>query len=426
MERILLKNIDAADAGKVATYLRNGGYKGLDAAFKMRPEEIVQIMKDSGLRGRGGAGFSTGLKWSFIPSDPSLPKYLLCNADESEPGTFKDRLIIEKAPHLLLEGMMIACYAIGAATGYIYIRGEYEYGARILEDAIAEASSAGYLGRNIRGSGFSLRIYIHRGAGAYICGEETALLESIQGLRGQPRLRPPFPAIAGVYYKPSVINNVETLACVPSILERGPRWFAGIGPRKSPGPKLYAVSGHVKKPGVYELPMEVTLNELIFEHCGGMRGDKAVKAVIPGGASAPMLAGEDLDSPMDFESLAQRGSMLGSAGVVVMEEGTCMVKTAYIINRFFSHESCGKCTPCRDGTPWMTQILKRIEDGKGRPGDVELLESLCTGIFGRCFCALGEAAVMALRGALKYFKEEFYDHIAQKKCTVSTDGLHGF
>jgi NADH-quinone oxidoreductase subunit F len=415
---ILLKHMTAADSDRLATYLQNGGYQAVAAVLKQTPAQIIQIVRDSDLRGRGGAGFSTGLKWSFTPRDPSLPKYLLCNADESEPGTFKDRLIIEKAPHLLLEGIMIACYAIGAAVAYIYIRGEYEYGARILERAVAEALAAGYLGADIHGSGFSLRIDVHRGAGAYICGEETALLESIQGLRGQPRFRPPFPAIAGLYAQPSVINNVETLACLPAIIEKGPRWFSAIGPRKSPGPKLYAVSGHVKKPGVYELPMSVTLKELIFEHCGGMRGARALKAVIPGGVSAPMLAGADLDTAMDFESLAQRGSMLGSAGVVVMEEGTCMVKTAYIINRFFSHESCGKCTPCRDGTPWITQILKRIEAGQGRPGDVELLESLCTGIFGRCFCALGEAAAMALRGAFKYFKEEFYDHIDKQRCTV--------
>jgi NADH-quinone oxidoreductase subunit F len=362
-------------------------------------------MKDSGLRGRGGAGFSTGLKWSFIPKDPALPKYLTCNADESEPGTFKDRVIIEKDPHLLLEGIMIACYAINAAVGYIYIRGEYEFGAKRLEKAIADAYTKGYLGQNIFDSDFSLDLYVHRGAGAYICGEETALLESIEGFRGQPRIRPPFPAVAGLYHSPTVINNVETLACIPSILERGPEWFAAIGPEKSPGPKLFAVSGHVQRPGVYELPMGLTIKELIFDHCGGMRADKPIKAVIPGGASAPMLSAKDLDTPLEFESLAAKGTMLGSAGVVVMDESTCMVKTAYVINRFFSHESCGKCTPCRDGTPWMTQILKRIEDGQG--------------IFGRCFCALGDAAVMALRGALKNFREEFLYHITDKKCMVS-------
>jgi NADH-quinone oxidoreductase subunit F len=419
MEKILLKNIDKPDTHMLENYLEHGGYAGIKAALKLKPDSIIQVMKDSGLRGRGGAGFSTGLKGRFIPKDPALPKYPTCNADESEPGTFKDRVIIEKDPHLLLEGIMIACYAINAAVGYIYIRGEYEFGAKRLEKAIADAYTKGYLGQNIFDSDFSLDLYVHRGAGAYICGEETALLESIEGFRGQPRIRPPFPAVAGLYHSPTVINNVETLACIPSILERGPEWFAAIGPEKSPGPKLFAVSGHVQRPGVYELPMGLTIKELIFDHCGGMRADKPIKAVIPGGASAPMLSAKDLDTPLEFESLAAKGTMLGSAGVVVMDESTCMVKTAYVINRFFSHESCGKCTPCRDGTPWMTQILKRIEDGQGREGDVELLESLCTGIFGRCFCALGDAAVMALRGALKNFREEFLYHITDKKCMVS-------
>ncbi len=419
MEKILLKNVGKPDSHLLQNYVNSGGYKGIKAALELKPDTIIQIMKDSGLRGRGGAGFSTGLKWSFIPKDPTLPKYLTCNADESEPGTFKDRVIIEHDPHLLLEGIMIACYAIGAAVGYIYIRGEYEFGAKRLEKAIAEAYAEGFLGKNIFGSDFSLDLYIHRGAGAYICGEETALLESIEGFRGQPRSRPPFPALAGLYQKPTVINNVETLANIPVILQRGPQWYAAIGPKKSPGPKLFAVSGHVKKPGVYELPMGLTIRDLIFSHCGGMLGDKAFKAVIPGGASAPMLPAADLDTPMDYESIAEKGSMLGSAGVVVMDDSTCMVKTAYVINRFFSHESCGKCTPCRDGTPWMTQILRRLEYGEGRQGDVELLESLCTGIFGRCFCALGDAAVMALRGALKHFKEEFLYHIEHKRCMVS-------
>ncbi len=296
MEKILLKNIDKPDSHRLENYLKHGGYAGIKAALKLKPDSIIQVMKDSGLRGRGGAGFSTGLKWSFIPKDPTIPKYLTCNADESEPGTFKDRVIIEKDPHLLLEGIMIACYAINAAVGYIYIRGEYEFGAKRLEKAIAEAYAKGYLGQNIFDSDFSLDLYVHRGAGAYICGEETALLESIEGFRAQPRIRPPFPAVAGLYHSPTVINNVETLACIPSILERGPEWFAAIGPEKSPGPKLFAVSGHVKRPGVYELPMGLTIKELIFDHCGGMRADKPIKAVIPGGASAPMLSVKDLVS----------------------------------------------------------------------------------------------------------------------------------
>lgn len=418
MEKILLKNVDTPDSHKLESYVRSGGYNSIQAVLNLKPDSIIQMMKDSGLRGRGGAGFSTGLKWSFIPKDPALPKYIVCNADESEPGTFKDRLIIEKDPHLLLEGIMITSHAIGAATCYIYIRGEYKFGAKRLGTAISEAYANGYLGKKIFGSDHSLNVYVHRGAGAYICGEETALLESIEGLRGQPRSRPPFPALAGLYHLPTVINSVETLSCIPAIIEKGPQWFASIGPEKSPGPKLFAVSGHIKNPGVYELPMGLTIRDLIFNHCGGMRGEKPVKAVIPGGASAPMLSEKDLDTSLDFESLAAKGSMLGSAGVVVMDESTCMVKTALVINRFFAHESCGKCTPCREGTPWMTQVLKRLEYGHGREGDVELLESLCTGIFGRCFCALGDAAVMALRGALKNFREEFLYHITNKKCMV--------
>lgn len=420
MEKVLLKNVGKPDSHKIENYIKEGGYKAFEAALKLKPDNIIQMVKDSGLRGRGGAGFSTGLKWSFIPKDPTIPKFLCCNADEGEPGTFKDRAIIDHDPHLLIEGMMISCYAIGASNAYIYIRGEFVFGANRLDEAIKEAYAKGYLGKNIKGSGFNLDMYVHRGFGAYICGEETALLESIEGYRAQPRKKPPFPALAGLYGKPTVINNVETLSCIPAIIEKGPEWFAKIGPEKSPGPKIFGVSGHVKKPGLYELPMGTTVRELIFEHCGGMLSDKRViKAVIPGGVSAPMLTAKELDTPLDFDSLAAKGSMLGSGAVIVMDESTCMVKTAYIINRFFSHESCGKCTPCRDGTPWLTKVLKRLEHGEGRPGDVELLESLCGNIFGRTFCPLGDGAVMALRGALKHFREEFQFHIDHKRCMVS-------
>ncbi len=420
MEKILLKNLGRPGFHTIDSCLVNGGYNGLTEAFKHAPESIIQMVKDSGLRGRGGAGFPTGLKWSFIPKDPTIQKYLCCNADEGEPGTFKDRGIMENDPHLLIEGMIIASYAIGASVSYIYIRGEFVFGTRRLEAAIKEAYEKGFLGKNILGSGFSHDMYIHRGFGAYICGEETALLESIEGYRGQPRKKPPFPALSGLYGKPTVINNVETLACVPAIIEKGPKWFSSIGPEKSPGPKIFCVSGHVKKPGLYELPLGTTMRDLIFDHCGGMLNEgRGLKAVIPGGVSAPMLNAHELDTPLDFDSLAAKGSMLGSGAVVVMDESTCMVKTALIINRFFSHESCGKCTPCRDGTPWLTNILKRIEYGNGRPGDVELLESLCTNIFGRTFCPLGDGAVMALRGALKNFRDEFQHHIDHKRCMVS-------
>ncbi len=419
MEKVLLKNLGKPDSHRIENYIANGGYRALEAALKLKPDNIVQMVKDSGLRGRGGAGFSTGLKWSFIPKDPTIPKYLCCNADEGEPGTFKDRGIIDNDPHLLIEGMAIASYAIGAASSYIYIRGEFAFGADRLEAAIKEATEKGYLGNNILGSGFSHNMYVHKGFGAYICGEETALLESIEGYRGQPRKKPPFPALSGLYSKPTVINNVETLACIPAIIEKGPKWFSSMGPEKSPGPKIFCVSGHVKKPGLYELPMGTTVRDLIFNHCGGMLTNRELKAVIPGGVSAPLLTTRDLDTPLDFDSLAAKGSMLGSGAVIVMDESTCMVKTALIINRFFSHESCGKCTPCRDGTPWLTNILKRIEGGQGRQGDVELLESLCTNIFGRTFCPLGDGAVMALRGALKNFRDEFQYHIDHKKCMAS-------
>ncbi|MBI5888168.1 MAG: NADH-quinone oxidoreductase subunit NuoF [Deltaproteobacteria bacterium] len=418
MEKVLLKNIDKPDAYKIDAYIRYGGYKALETALKSDRDHLIQLVKDSGLRGRGGAGFSTGLKWSFIPKDPTIPKYLCCNADEGEPGTFKDRGIMDNDPHLLIEGMIISSFAIGAGTAYIYIRGEFVFGIRRLQAAIDEAYAKGFLGKNILGSGFNLDMYVHSGFGAYICGEETALLESIEGYRAQPRKKPPFPALAGLYGKPTVINNVETLSCIPAIVEKGAKWFSSIGPAKSPGPKIFCVSGHVKKPGLYELPMGTTIRDIVYNHCGGILGDKKLKAVIPGGVSAPMLTGKDLDTPMDFDSIAAKGSMLGSGAVIVMDETTCIVKMSYIINRFFSHESCGKCTPCREGTSWLTNVLGRMEHGEGRPGDVELLESLCGNIFGRTFCPLGDGAVMALRGALKNFRHEFQHHVDKKACLV--------
>ncbi|HBR16210.1 MAG: NADH oxidoreductase (quinone) subunit F [Deltaproteobacteria bacterium RIFCSPLOWO2_12_FULL_43_16] len=417
-EPILLKNINTPDSHRIDVYLKNGGYQALPCALKLQTDALIQMVKDSGLRGRGGAGFSTGLKWSFITKDPTIPKYLCCNADEGEPGTFKDRVIIEKDPHELIEGMIIACYAIGAAAAYIYIRGEFAFGANILEQAIAEAYKKGCLGKNILGSNFSCDLSVHKGAGAYICGEETALLESIEGRRGQPRIKPPFPAQVGLFGKPTVINNVETLACIPHIVNKGPKWFASIGPEKSPGPKIFGVSGHVKKPGLYELPMGTTAREVIYTHAGGISNNRKLKAFIPGGVSAPMLVEKDLDTPMDFDSLAAKGTMLGSAAVMVMDETTCIVKVAMRTMEFFRHESCGKCTPCREGTDWTYKVLHRIEHGKAQEGDVELLESLCGNIFGRTFCPLGDGAVMALRGALKNFKDEFEYHVKNKRCLV--------
>lgn len=417
-EPVLLKNINTPESYKIDTYIKNGGYTALKKALELSPDSIIQTVKDSGLRGRGGAGFPTGLKWSFITKDPTIAKYLCCNADEGEPGTFKDRAIIEYDPHELIEGMAIACFAIGAANSYIYIRGEFVLGADRLEDAISEATAKGYLGKNILGSNFSHNMYVHRGAGAYICGEETALLESIEGRRALPRIKPPFPAQVGLFGKPTVINNVETLACVPHIINNGAAWFAAIGPAKSPGTKIFGISGNVNKPGLYELPMGTPLREIIYNHAGGMRAGKTLKAVIPGGVSAPMLIEPDLDTPMDFDSLAAKGTMLGSGAIVVIDDSYCIVKAALRTHEFFHHESCGKCTPCREGLDWLVKVLRRVEGGEGEEGDIDLILKLCVDIFGRTFCPLGDGAVMALRGAINHFRDEFEYHITHKRCMV--------
>lgn len=416
-EPVLLRNVDVPDGHLLSTYEAGGGYRALRKALgEYTPEEIVDLVKESNLRGRGGAGFPTGMKWSFVPKAAGKPKYLCCNADEGEPGTFKDRIIMERDPHQLIEGLAVSAYAIGAETAYVYIRGEYVTAIRRMEQAIAEAHENGYLGTGILGSNFNFMVYIHRGAGAYICGEETAMLESLEGKRAQPRLKPPFPAVAGLYASPTVINNVETLACVPHIVMRGPGWFRGIGPDRSPGPKLYCLSGQVRKPGLYELPMGISLHELVEEHAGGPLPGRKVKAVIPGGVSAPVIPASELEVDMDFDSLAAAGSMLGSAGVVVIDDSTCMVKLATRIIEFFHHESCGKCTPCREGLDWAVKVLRRIEAGEGETGDLEQLEMLCKGIFGNTFCALGDGAAMGLRAALKHFREEFVVHIEERRC----------
>ncbi|RVQ00816.1 NADH-quinone oxidoreductase subunit NuoF [Sinorhizobium meliloti] len=416
-EPVLLRNVDVPDGHLLSTYEAGGGYRALRKALgEYTPDEIVDLVKESNLRGRGGAGFPTGMKWSFVPKAAGKPKYLCCNADEGEPGTFKDRIIMERDPHQLIEGLTVSAYAIGAETAYVYIRGEYVTAIRRMEQAIAEAHENGYLGTGILGSNFNFMVYIHRGAGAYICGEETAMLESLEGKRAQPRLKPPFPAVAGLYASPTVINNVETLACVPHIVMRGPGWFRGIGPDRSPGPKLYCLSGQVHKPGLYELPMGISLHELVEEHAGGPLPGRKVKAVIPGGVSAPVIPASELEVGMDFDSLAAAGSMLGSAGVVVIDDSTCMVKLATRIIEFFHHESCGKCTPCREGLDWAVKVLRRIEAGEGETGDLEQLEMLCKGIFGNTFCALGDGAAMGLRAALKHFREEFVVHIEERRC----------
>ena len=409
-EPILLKNMLRLDySGSLADYEQVGGYQAIRKVFgKMVPKDVTQSVMKSGLRGRGGAGFPTGVKWGFLPKDYQGPRYLCCNADESEPGTFKDRQLMERDPHQMLEGMLLACYAIGAEVAYIYIRGEFVLGAAILERAIAEARRAGYIGKNILGSGTTVDIWVHRGAGAYICGEETALLESLEGKRGLPRVKPPFPATHGLYNKPTVVNNVETLANLPHIINRGPEWFASIGsPPKSTGTRIFCVSGHVKQPGNYEVPMGVTFRELIYEHAGGMRTDKPLKAFIPGGASAPFLTPDHLDVKMDFESVAAAGSMLGSGGVTVLEEGTSMVWAALSLMEFFYHESCGKCSPCREGSSWLVQTMRRIVSKQGRSQDLETLTDLCKNIAGRTVCAFGDAEVAPIMSTLDHWRSEY-------------------
>ena len=409
-EPILLKNmLQPGYTGSLTEYERVGGYQAIRKVLgKVSPADVTAVVMKSGLRGRGGAGFPTGVKWGFLPKDYQGPRYLCCNADESEPGTFKDRQLIERDPHQLLEGMLLACYAIGAASSYIYIRGEFVLGAKILEQAINDARAAGYVGKNIFGSNTTIDIWVHRGAGAYICGEETALLESLEGKRGLPRVKPPFPATHGLYNKPTVVNNVETLANLPHILNRGAEWFASIGsPPKSTGTRVFCVSGHVARPGNYEVPMGITFRELIYEQAGGMRSDKKLKAFIPGGASAPVLTPEHLDVKLDFESVALAGSMLGSGGVTVMEEGTDMVWAALRLMEFFYHESCGKCSPCREGSSWLVQIMRRIVNKRGQMADLETLTDLCKNIAGRTVCAFGDAEVSPILSTLKHWRHEY-------------------
>ncbi len=406
-EQVLLKNIHNPDAAKISVYEKSGGYEGLRKMLQdYSPDEVIDCVKTSNLRGRGGAGFPTGLKWSFVPKNSGKPHYLCCNADEGEPGTFKDRVLMERDPHQMVEGMIIAAYAINCQTAYVYIRGEYGLSIRMVEAAIAAAYDRGYLGPNILGTDFSLDIYIHKGAGAYICGEETALLESIEGKRGQPKLKPPFPAVAGLYECPTVVNNVETFACLPHIFRRGVDWFTSIGPADAPGPRLFALSGQLNKPGVYELPMDISLGELVEAYGGGARTGK-FKAAIPGGVSAPMIPLSGFDVKMDFSSLAAVDSMAGSAGVIALDETASIPVVARRITEFFSHESCGKCAPCREGLTWAAKILRRIEAGDGLPGDQDQLEVLCGGIFGMTLCALGDGAAWALRATLKHFPHEY-------------------
>jgi NADH-quinone oxidoreductase subunit F len=404
----------------IDVYLETGGYKGLAKALQeFTPAQIIDEVKKSVLRGRGGAGFPTGMKWSFVPKESKRPKYVVCNADESEPGTGKDRDLMRYDPHQLIEGMIITAYALGAKDNYIYIRGEYWYIKEILEKAVAQAYERGLLGKDILGSGFECNLYVHPGAGAYICGEETALLESLEGKRGHPRLKPPFPAVVGLYGGPTVVNNVETLAVVPWVILNGGEWYKALGTEKSGGTKLYTVSGHVNNPGNFEVPLGYPLMSLINKECGGMLGGRRLKAVIPGGSSVPILTAEECETlNMDYESVAAAGSMLGSGGVIVMDETTDIFETTRNITHFYKHESCGWCTPCREGTRWLYKVFDRMHRYEGKPGDIELLYDLADKILGKSFCALGDAAAMPVQSAIKKFREDFERRIKHKMVQI--------
>ncbi|MGK2309016.1 NADH-quinone oxidoreductase subunit NuoF [Cutibacterium sp. V947] len=391
---------------KLLNYERQGGYTGLRKALTMQPDEVVSLVKDANLRGRGGAGFPTGMKWSFVPKDNPNPTYLVVNGDESEPGTCKDMPLMMASPHTLVEGVIIAAYAIKAKVAFIYIRGEVLHVIRRVQQAVREAYSAGYIGKNILGSGYDLDVVVHAGAGAYICGEETALLDSLEGRRGQPRLRPPFPAVAGLYASPTVINNVESISTVPSILRNGKEWFKAMGTEKSDGFTIYSLSGHLAHPGQYEAPMGITLRQLL-EISGGMREGHELKFFTPGGSSTPILTPDDLDTPLDYEGMMGAKSMLGTKALQCFDETTSVVRATLRWLEFYKHESCGKCTPCREGTWWVVQMLRRIEAGEGQEGDVDKLMDIADNIGGRSFCALADGAVGCLRGAIGHFREEF-------------------
>ena len=404
-EKILTRYFGLENFFKIDEYLKQGGYQAVQKALQMKPDEILEEVKKANLRGRGGAGFPAGVKWGFVPK-VDKPKYLCVNADEGEPGTFKDRYIISHNPHLLLEGIIITSYCVGIHSAYIYIRGEYEAVALRLEGAIAEAHEKGFLGKNILKSGFDLDVVVHRGAGAYICGEETALLESLEGKRGNPRLKPPFPASVGLFNCPTVINNVETVSNIPLVILNGADWFVGKGLPKDGGTRIFGVSGMVEKPGIYELPLGTSLKDIIFKHAGGMKKGKKLKAVIPGGMSAPVLKADEVDIKMDFDSLVEAGSMLGSAAVIVIDTGTSMLDVLKTVTKFYAHESCGQCTPCRIGTSWINKIVKRMAEGKGSKKDIDNILRLASNILGKTLCPLGDAAAMPILSIAKKFRKE--------------------
>lgn len=403
---VLSANWGQANSWTLDAYTATGGYEGVAKALKLAPAQVTEVVKDSGLRGRGGAGFPTGMKWSFVPKDNPNPKYLVVNADESEPGTCKDMPLLLASPHTLVEGMIIASYAIGCHTAFVYIRGEVLHVIRRMQQAVEQAYAAGYLGKDILGSGYDLDIVVHAGAGAYICGEETALLDSLEGRRGQPRLRPPFPAVAGLYASPTVINNVESIASVPSILRNGSAWFGSMGTEKSKGMTIYSLSGHVNRPGQFEAPLGITLRKLL-ELSGGVRTGHELKFWTPGGSSTPILVAEHLDVPLDYEGMASVGSMLGTKALQVFDETTSVVRTTLRWVEFYKHESCGKCTPCREGNWWLVQLLKKFEAGQAVDGDVEKLLDICDDMGGKSFCALADGAVACVTSAVRHFRSEF-------------------
>jgi NADH-quinone oxidoreductase subunit F len=412
---VLSANWDEADSFTITGYKRNGGYTAIAKALEMPADEVIQLVKDSGLRGRGGAGFPTGNKWGFIPQGDNKEHYFVVNADESEPGTCKDTPLMMANPHVLIEGIIIGSYAIRANYAFIYIRGEVAHVVRRVQQAIEDAYAAGLLGKNILGKGFDLELVLHVGAGAYICGEETALLDSLEGFRGQPRLRPPFPAIAGLYAKPTVVNNVESVASVPAIINNGVAWFTAMGTEKSKGFTLYSLSGHVNNPGQFEAPLGITLRQLL-DIAGGVRNGHKLKFWTPGGSSTPIFTDAHLDVPLDYEGVAAAGSMLGTKALQIFDETTCIVRAVLRWTEFYKHESCGKCTPCREGTWWLVQVLKDLEAGKGSEADLDKLLDLCDNIMGRSFCALADGAASPIISSLKYFRQEYLDHLAAGQC----------
>ena len=412
---VLSANWDEADSFTITGYKRNGGYTAVAKALAMPADEVIQLVKDSGLRGRGGAGFPTGNKWGFIPQGDNKEHYFVVNADESEPGTCKDTPLMMANPHVLIEGIIIGSYAIRANYAFIYIRGEVAHVVRRVQQAIEDAYAGGLLGKNILGKGFDLELVLHVGAGAYICGEETALLDSLEGFRGQPRLRPPFPAIAGLYAKPTVVNNVESVASVPAIINNGVTWFTAMGTEKSKGFTLYSLSGHVNNPGQFEAPLGITLRQLL-DIAGGVRNGHKLKFWTPGGSSTPIFTDAHLDVPLDYEGVAAAGSMLGTKAIQIFDETTCIVRAVLRWTEFYKHESCGKCTPCREGTWWLVQVLKDLEAGKGSEADLDKLLDLCDNIMGRSFCALADGAASPIISSLKYFRQEYLDHLVAGQC----------